>query len=1385
MYFEQFGLNCPPFEETTNPRFFYESSTHRAVLDEVAAQLRNQGGIILVQGGPGSGKTILSQVLSERLSESGGCLSLSLPPSGPNDLLARICAGFRLNAPDEKCDEDYCIGRIVENAVGQSQSYCAVLIDQAENLCTEELLIAERLVTAMSKSGIKLGIVLLATSSFDRPLAKPDVSVLNNPAKRVRRISKLTVEEVSSYVITRLKAGGSDDNPFTADALSRIASESGGRPRRINEIANQALIYAADNHLHRIDEQVVLKCCKENDAMGANENHSHQEENTRKPAGSSLEPVPGIPTTDILSLEPLVRKIEDLFEAAPARLAEMEERIRRMETKADELVHQANSSTGSRHEEVELLIEEQNDRISETLEKLEKAVSKAQQVENTLKEKSSEFLQVEKSSEERISLLLTSLDTAQQIHHKLEAVGEQVGGLVEDSRESAIEEREHLQDMFDELSVRREELSSMIDSLRAERHGILKENRKAVTEQIDQIRAEISDAHAESMNTLKQVREMSTGMKEEHSGLLEDCREKVDAAYKDFYQLRDKITNAGSLARHMLETVDKQTEGYKKKMSEMESAQKVAEATIKGSSEATARMQTTIRRAMLAVKTLSTETESADKLKREAINAIENLGAEITQSVEELNEKTISSFEQVGAEIQTAIEQRREDSINSISKAADDGRESLSAIIDDGKESLGEIADDGRESLSAIIDGGKESLGEIADDGRESLSKVIDNGRKSLNTVTDEGKEFFENGLSELEAVINTQKGAREAAENAVRGAQSALARLKESENKLAQAQEYAINIEATASATLCSVQKQIKRVEETVSSVVDHGIEKTIAETEVLLGECKNRIEEATNSLSEGIDSAVESGSQKHETIKKQIEQAICTAKSIADEQISKTREESTATCLDTVEAIRAASSSALVDLNERTEEAIKQFDTHAQTNTASNAEEIDSVAQGIARNLSQTLRDVADKARERINGAVTSAAGTIQEQISSATETASELRGMDTSGRAVLAETKTCKEQIDHMIRDIWSLTTTTHEKMESLARLNEKAEIIKGNIEESITNADNCANKLEELAVNHKEANELCEEFAREIEEARSICEQLNGANESGKLLENHLAEQASQIDTLVESARGIVDTIHEEEAKANKTTSLVTQLVKVTDGLEPRVQTLQDSLAEPMKIMQNARDQAEELNNVCLAVKRVFRGISQASLEANERVKLLSTIIANADRSTENMKQWVEEGHRAQSRLASTLKHVPSLEDTHPLVSIPDLTKGPVPEQLKSQPSININDVAAIRRLADTAKDNQKQKVSNAEVARKDAGSIKSEKSSDKREGGVAVAEKPVKTNKAETSVKRMNAASVMPGSQTPSRPSVQPARSRLSPEDIRALIAEAKRKVSGN
>jgi hypothetical protein len=105
----------------------------------------------------------------------------------------------------------------------------------------------------------------------------------------------------------------------------------------------------------------------------------------------------------------------------------------------------------------------------------------------------------------------------------------------------------------------------------------------------------------------------------------------------------------------------------------------------------------------------------------------------------------------------------------------------------------------------------------------------------------------------------------------------------------------------------------------------------------------------------------------------------------------------------------------------------------------------------------------------------------------------------------------------------------------------------------------------------------------------------------------------------------------------------------------------------------------------LNNICLAVKRVFRGVSQASLDANERIKVLGKFLAASERSSESIKQWVEEAGHAQARLAATLRQVPSLDATHPLVALPELGKGAYPTELRGS-TYSAEDIATIRRTA---------------------------------------------------------------------------------------------------
>jgi ABC-type transporter Mla subunit MlaD len=122
-------------------------------------------------------------------------------------------------------------------------------------------------------------------------------------------------------------------------------------------------------------------------------------------------------------------------------------------------------------------------------------------------------------------------------------------------------------------------------------------------------------------------------------------------------------------------------------------------------------------------------------------------------------------------------------------------------------------------------------------------------------------------------------------------------------------------------------------------------------------------------------------------------------------------------------------------------------------------------------------------------------------------------------------------------------------------------------------------------------------------------------------------------------------------------------MVDQMADATNQLEGRVRQLQEALAEPMKLIDDARAQADELNGISLIVKRVFQGISKASLEANQRVRTLGALLSRADQwsasAKQSLAQWIAEANRAQQRLSTTLETVPPPSKTHPLTSLPSL------------------------------------------------------------------------------------------------------------------------------
>jgi type II secretory pathway predicted ATPase ExeA len=247
MYLDFFHLKEKPFNVTPDPHFLYMSPSHQESFANLLYGVRERKGFIAITGEVGTGKTTLLHNLLQNLDEEIRTVFVFHTGIEFTDLLEMI--HHELNIPFESNSRAallQTLNKYLIQQLGEGRNV-ALIIDEAQNLSPEileNLRLLSNLETAKDKL---LQIVLVGQPELANKLDLPQLRQLKQRITVQGNIDALTAVETRSYILHRLAVAGADaaSRPILSDeAIDMIQHASGGVPRRINVICDNALLIA-------------------------------------------------------------------------------------------------------------------------------------------------------------------------------------------------------------------------------------------------------------------------------------------------------------------------------------------------------------------------------------------------------------------------------------------------------------------------------------------------------------------------------------------------------------------------------------------------------------------------------------------------------------------------------------------------------------------------------------------------------------------------------------------------------------------------------------------------------------------------------------------------------------------------------------------------------------------------------------------------------------------------------------------------------------------------------------------------------------------------------------------------------------------------------------
>jgi len=245
-YLDHFGLAEEPFSNAPVTRFYFESPQHAQALVRLRHAVSSMKGLCVLVGDIGAGKTTLARRLLDALPEEEYEAALFvIIHSGVTAgwLLKRIA--LQLGVENPANEKLALLGQLYQRLmhIHEHGRKAVVLIDEAQMLASRELMEEFRGLLNLEVPERKLiSFVFFGLPDIEQNL-RLDPPLAQRVAMRYR-LEPFTLGSTEAYVRHRIHTAGGTRLPFTPEALATLHRLSGGSPRVINTLCDNALFEA-------------------------------------------------------------------------------------------------------------------------------------------------------------------------------------------------------------------------------------------------------------------------------------------------------------------------------------------------------------------------------------------------------------------------------------------------------------------------------------------------------------------------------------------------------------------------------------------------------------------------------------------------------------------------------------------------------------------------------------------------------------------------------------------------------------------------------------------------------------------------------------------------------------------------------------------------------------------------------------------------------------------------------------------------------------------------------------------------------------------------------------------------------------------------------------